>query len=79
MTIKEIYEWAKRNGVEDYEAVVKYRDGGGEYYGEDTETYSCIDEKEKRVILGQSENFTKKQRKKDSLMFPLRLKIKTVT
>ena len=30
MTIKEIYEWAKRNGVEDYEAVVKYRDGGGE-------------------------------------------------
>ena len=28
MTIKEIYEWAKRNGVEDYEAVVKYRDGG---------------------------------------------------
>ena len=22
MTIKEIYEWAKRNGVEDYEAVV---------------------------------------------------------
>ena len=51
MTIKEIYEWAKRNGVEDYEAVVKYRDGGGEYYGEDTETYCRIDGKEKRVIL----------------------------
>ena len=51
MTVKEFCQWAKENNVEDYEAVVKYRDGGGEYYGEDTEIYCRIDEKEKRVIL----------------------------
>ena len=51
MTIKEIYEWAKQNGVEDYEAVVQYRDDGGYYYGEDTEVYCRIDKKEKRVVL----------------------------
>ena len=51
MTIAEIYEWAKRNGVEDYESVVKYRDDGGDYYGEDTEVRCYIDEAEKRVVL----------------------------
>lgn len=51
MTIVEMYEWAKRNGVENYEAVVQYRDDGGDYYGEDTEVRCCIDEAEKRVVL----------------------------
>lgn len=51
MTIKEIYEWAKQNNVENYEAVVQYRDDGGDYYGEDEEVRCYVDENEKRVIL----------------------------
>lgn len=33
MTIKELYEWAIENGVEDYYIEIQYRDGGGYYYG----------------------------------------------
>ena len=33
MTIKELYEWAIKNGVEDYSIEIQYRDGGGYYNG----------------------------------------------
>lgn len=36
MTIKELYEWAVKNGVEDYDVEVQHRDGGGYYYGTST-------------------------------------------
>ena len=51
MTIKEIYEWAKRNGVENYEAVVQYRDSGGFYSGEDTMIEPDINKARKEVVL----------------------------
>lgn len=51
MTIKEFCQWAKENNVEGYEVVVQYRDGGGEYYGKDTEVYCYIDNEKKEVVL----------------------------
>lgn len=36
MTIKELYEWAIKNNVEDYDVRIQYRDEGGCYYGTDT-------------------------------------------
>ena len=33
MTIKDLYEWAVKNGVEDFDIEIQYRDGGGYYYG----------------------------------------------
>ena len=51
MTIKEIYEYAKQHGAENYEAVVQYRDDGGYYYGEDKEVYCYINEAERKVVL----------------------------
>lgn len=33
MTIKELYEWSVKNGVEDYDIEIQYRDGGGYYCG----------------------------------------------
>lgn len=35
MTIKELYEYAVKNGLENKKARVQYRDGGGDYYGWD--------------------------------------------
>ena len=36
MNITELYEWATKNGVEDYEIEIQSRDGGGYYHGTDT-------------------------------------------
>ena len=33
MTIKDLYEWAVKNGVEDFDIEIQYRDGGGYYSG----------------------------------------------
>ena len=33
MTIKDLYEWAVKNGVEDFDIEIQYRDDGGYYYG----------------------------------------------
>lgn len=33
MTIKDLYEWAVKNGVEDFDIEIQHRDGGGYYYG----------------------------------------------
>lgn len=35
MTIKELYEWAKKNNCEEYEVEIQYRDDGGYYTGTD--------------------------------------------
>ena len=35
MTIKELYEIAKEQHIEDYEIEIQYRDGGGFYSGTD--------------------------------------------
>ena len=35
MTVKEFYERAKREGKEDYEMLVQYRDDGGFYFGKE--------------------------------------------
>jgi hypothetical protein len=35
MTIKELYEWAKKNNCEEYEVEIQYRDSGGCYNGTD--------------------------------------------
>jgi hypothetical protein len=36
MTVKELYEWAKKNNAEDFDIEIQYRDGGGFYSGTDT-------------------------------------------
>ena len=35
MTIKEFYEWGKKNGVENAAVEIQYRDDGGYYNGTD--------------------------------------------
>lgn len=42
MTIKELYEWAVDNHAEDLDLEVQYRDGGGIYYGTDSELTPII-------------------------------------
>lgn len=53
MTIKELYEWAIQNSVEDYDIEIQYRDGGGYYYGTSTlyESDIEIDNLRSEVIL----------------------------
>jgi hypothetical protein len=29
MTVKELYEWAKKNNAEDFDIEIQYRDGSG--------------------------------------------------
>ena len=36
MTIKDLYNWAVENGVENFEIQIQYRDGGGYYCGSDS-------------------------------------------
>ena len=36
MTIKELYEWAVNHDAENYNIEIRYRDGGGYYYGTST-------------------------------------------
>lgn len=35
MTVRDFYEWAVNNGVEDYYVQIQHRDGGGYYHGYD--------------------------------------------
>lgn len=34
ITVKELYEWAKENGVENMPIALSYQDGGGAYPGD---------------------------------------------
>lgn len=53
MTIKEFYEWAVAQGVEDYTLSVNYRDGGGWYSGseEACEADFSIEKNFKEVVI----------------------------
>lgn len=53
MTIKDLYEWAVKCNIEEYELYVQYRDEGGCYSGKGY-VYSSdleIDNKRKEVTL----------------------------
>lgn len=53
MTIKELYEIAKEQHIENYEIEIQYRDGGGFYSGTDFLEYADIEVNDttKKVIL----------------------------
>lgn len=51
VTIKQLYDWARENNVEDYTMKVQFRDDGGDYYGEDEEIRCWIWNDEKEVVL----------------------------
>lgn len=51
MTIQELYEYAKENGLLDYEIEINYRDDGGYYYGTDCELCLEINEDKKVLVL----------------------------
>ena len=45
---KELIEWIKDNKAEDLQIEVQYRDGGGIYYGRDTDIVPSIEKSEYR-------------------------------
>ena len=54
MTIKELYEWAVANGVENYTLCVQYRDDGGWHEGNEEvrdEADFSIDERLREVTI----------------------------
>lgn len=54
MTIKELYEWAVTNGVQDFTLCVNYRDDGGWYCGNEEvrdEADFSINEKLREVVI----------------------------
>lgn len=51
MTIKELYDWACKNSVEDFEIEIQYRDSGGYYYGTDSDIVPEIYANEEVVVL----------------------------
>ena len=53
MTIKEFYEWAVAQGVQDFTLSVNYRDGGGWYSGSEEvcEADFSINEKFEEVVI----------------------------
>ena len=54
MTIKELYEYAKKIGKEDYAIEIQYRDDGGCYLGTDETLYPEVDARfmdETKVVI----------------------------
>jgi len=51
MTVKELYEYMKKQGKEDYQIKIQYRDDGGDYSGEDDEVRCFFDDDNKVVIV----------------------------
>lgn len=50
MTIRELYEWAKQQGIEDYD--IEYRDSGGYYCGTDDANFCNVEVKhDKKIII----------------------------
>lgn len=43
MTIRDLYNWAVANGIEDFEIQIQYRDDGGYYSGTDSCEQSDIE------------------------------------
>ena len=51
MTVKELYETAKKNKVENYDIQLQYQDGGGTYNGTcEMEDFSIDDDKEEITL-----------------------------
>ena len=50
-TVKDFYEYMKKQGKEDYQIKIQYRDDGGEYWGEDDEVRCFFDDENKVVIV----------------------------
>ena len=51
MTIKELYEWAKKHDCLDSEICVQYRDAGGLYYGMDYDIQPTLEGKPSGKIV----------------------------
>ena len=53
LTIEELYKWAVKNQIQNYNIEVQYRDDGGDYYGTEAISidYIRIRSDEKKVIL----------------------------
>lgn len=53
MTVKELYEWAKKHDCLDCDIGVQYRDGGGMYYGREYDLYpeEDWDDNDKKVVV----------------------------
>ncbi len=52
MTIRELYDWAKQQGIEDYDIEIQYRDGGGYCDGTDTANFYDVEVKhDKKTII----------------------------
>lgn len=53
MTVKELYEWAKKHKCLDCAICVQYRDDGGLYYGRDYDIQPKVEGKpdSKKVIV----------------------------
>lgn len=50
-TVKEFYEYMKKQGKEDYQIKIQYRDDGGDYSGEDDEVRCYCEDDNKVVVL----------------------------
>ena len=51
MTLQELYEWGKRNGLLEKEVYVGWQDGGGYYNGSSAVEETQIEVAEDRIIL----------------------------
>lgn len=51
MTLQELYEWGKRNGLLEKEVYVQWQDGGGYYTGSSAVEETQIEVAEDRIIL----------------------------
>ena len=53
MTVKELYEWAKKHDCLDCDIGVQYRDGGGMYHGREYDIYPEVDWEDdgKKVVV----------------------------
>ena len=51
MTVKELYEFMKSQGKEDYRIIIQYRDDGGEYHGQDDDVYVIVSDNKKTITL----------------------------
>ena len=53
MTVKELYEWAKKHDCLDCDIGVQYRDCGGMYYGReyDLDPEEDWDDNDKKVVV----------------------------
>lgn len=51
MTVKELYEWAKKHDCLDFDIGVQYRDDGGLYYGIEYDIDPVVDEVKQVIVL----------------------------